>query len=403
MNRGSRSYRVTVRNRSGVEETIDINASCLDELYRKLASQNRVAIDVKENLLNRFILTGWRHKLSRKEIHALFDQLSTYLDAGVPLEKAFEIFSKEASFSARFQQFISDVHKGLRSGKKLSDMLAENPDIFQKHIAATIRAGEESGKLVESLTAVASLIKREIKLRESVISALTYPLILLSTACLSVLLIIYFAVPRFARMFLDMGKEMPVIMKAMFYVSNHFWLSTGSALLIVASATALGMQLLRQAEFREKLEKLLIKTPGIGRLLLSYQYAIYFRILGMALQSSLPIDKGLELSLSSLITDSLKKKFNEVLLDVRKGKSMSASLSGDDLVPSSVVNLLRVAEESGRLDEMSIKIADILGDEVNRDLKKFVSLAEPLIILFVSIIIGGIIISLLYSLFSINF
>ena len=398
----NKRFTVKVRNRAGETETIHRDAESAESLYRQLAREQLVALDVSEDMVRRFLSLPVKRGAGKKEIRDFFFQMSTYLDAGIPLEKIFDIVSRQPAH-ASLQPVIKEVLRGIRSGKRLSELLAGYPDIFPGYITAALMAGEESGRLTESLASISAIIDKEISLKESLISALTYPLILLSTACLSVLLIIYFAVPRFVVMFADMGRELPIFLKLMSIVSGNFLLTMAGLGITGAAIIAAVLYVRQNPELRQRVEIRLFHMPRLGELIISFQLTLYFRILGMALQSSLPVDRAIELANSTLFSHPIQKVFSELYREIRKGSRMAEVLGRASWMPDTVISLVSAAEESGQLEEMSFKIADIIGRDLDTLLKKIIALAEPLLILFVSVIIGGVIISLLYSLFSINF
>lgn len=396
------SYEVQVRSRAGEVSKVFIEAESQEALYKQIAEQHLVALDVKEGLISRFYALPSRSKVKKRDVQGLLFQMGTYLRAGLPLAGLLELLSKRER-NEELRYIMVETHRGIRSGKRLSELLGLHPTIFPNHITASLKAGEESGNLAESLLETSHLIEKEILLRDALISSLTYPVILLITAVASIFLIIYFAVPRFAQVFADMGKELPVLLALMFQVSKHFWLTIAAASVLVGGS-AIGMFYFWQQErARQRLDAIVAGMPRVGQLVVLFQLTLFFRTLGMALRSALPVDKALELANSMLSNRSLKEVFNATLIDVRKGGRLTATLDKVAWIPEVVTNLMGVAEESGSMDEMSIKVSEIMEEDLDKRLKRLVAVAEPLMILGVSLIIGGVVISLLYSLFSINF
>lgn len=391
-----------MRNRAGELSKLYIEAESPEALYRQIAERHLVALDVKEGLLSRFLALPRRSDAKKKEVRDLFYQMGTYLDAGLPLERLLHLVSKREK-NKRLRDIMEEAHRGIRSGKRLSQLFEQHPTIFPNYITASLKAGEESGDLAKTLLEIARLIEKEIYLRDSFISSLTYPLILLVTAVASIFLIIYFAVPRFARVFSDMGKGMPLLLDLMFWISNHFWITIAVLSMLAAGGAGGALYLWRHERGRQRIDSILVSLPRVGPLMVLFQLSLFFRILGMALRSALPVDKALELANSILSNRSIREVFTSALIDVRRGNRFTATLDRVVWMPEAVTNLLGVAEESGSMDEMSIKVAEIMEEDLNRRFKGLIALAEPLMILCVSVIIGGMVISLLYSLFSINF
>lgn len=396
------SYEVQVRNRAGEVSKVFIEAESLEALYKQIAEQHLLALDVKEGLLSRFYALPRRSKVKKRDVQSLLFQMGTYLRAGLPLAGLLELLSKRER-NKELRYIMVETHRGIRSGKRLSELLGLHPAIFPNHITASLKAGEESGNMAESLLETSRLIEKEILLRDALISSLTYPVILLITAVASIFLIIYFAVPRFAQVFADMGKELPLLLALMFQVSKHFWVTIATASVLVGGS-AIGMfYFWQQEKARQRLDAIVVGIPRLGQLMVLFQLTLFFRTLGMALRSALPVDKALELANSMLSNQSLKEVFNATLIDVRKGGRLTATMDKVAWIPEVVTNLMGVAEESGSMDEMSIKVSEIMEEDLDKQLKRLVAVAEPLMILGVSLIIGGVVISLLYSLFSINF
>ena len=397
-----RSFEIRVRNRAGEVSIMHMEAESTKELYEQIAKRHLLALEVKENLLSRFFMPVKKSRVKNKNIRDLFFQMGTFLNAGIPLEKLLLIILKQKK-DKNLHTVLDEVYSGIRSGKRLSSLFAHYPEIFPGYVTASLKAGEESGGMADSLLEISKLIEKEIKLKDSLISSLTYPAILLFTAFASIFLIIYFAVPRFAQIFSDMGKEMPFILNIMFFASTHFWLTLIFILVFVSVIAGSLLIVWRNEKSREKFESAIINAPRIGQLLVNFQLSLYFHILGMAMKSSLPVDKGIELANSTLFSRPLKDIFTAALTNIRKGGRLSDTLENVSWMPENITALIGVAEESGQMDEMSIRASLILGQDLDKSLKILIDLAEPVMILFVSIIIGGVIITLLYSLFSINF
>jgi len=397
-----RSYEVQVRNRAGEVSKIYMEAESPDDLYGQIARQHMVALDIKESLLSRFFILPRRSEVKKKEVRDLFYEMGTYLNAGLPLERLLYLVSRRER-NEQLQNIMKDAHKAVRSGKSLSELLEQHPKIFPRYITASLKAGEESGNMAGSLLEIARLIEKEILLRESFVSSLTYPLILMFTGVASIFLITYFAVPRFARVFSDMDKELPMLLDLMLWVSNHFWMTAAILSVLATGGAGILLYLFQQEKVRQKIDSILVGLPRVGPLIVLFQLSLFFRILGMALQSALPVDKALELANSIISNLSIRKVFISALIDVRKGGRLTATLDKVAWIPEAVTNLMGMAEESGNMDKMSIKVAEIMEQDLDKQLKYLVTLVEPLMILCVSLIIGGVVVSLLYSLFSINF
>lgn len=402
MNKAQRSYEVRARNRSGEVSKLYLEADSTDELYEEIARRHLVALEVRENIFSRLFALSLRPKVKKTDVRDLFFQMATYLEAGLPLERLLHIVSKRER-NNELRSIMSETHRGVRSGKHLSELLQQHSMIFPSYATAAIRAGEESGNLAETLFEVAKLLDKHITLKDSILSALIYPAILLATGTVSIFLIIYFAVPRFAQVFADMGKEMPFLLDVMFGISNHFWITATLLILFVVGGAGGIAYMLQQHKERHRIDALLLRLPWVGPLITMFQMTLFFRTFGTALRSALPTDRALELANSILNNVTIKDVFASALADVRKGGRFVSRFENVSWMPEVAVNLMGLAEESGSMDEMSLKVAGIMEENLDKRLKALTAVIEPLLILCVSVVIGGVVISLLYSLFSINF
>ena len=341
-------------------------------------------------------------KISGRALENFTRLLSSLLAAGVPLSRALVILYKEASTPAA-QAKWKEIHDLVVDGMSLADAMAKSPATFPRVYVAMVQAGETGGFLDLVLAQIADFQSREKELRSKVMTAMLYPTILLVLALGVLIFLLTFFIPRFQLVFAGFGAALPLATQIVIGVS-HVVRSYG--LFVLAGIVILGL-LLRNwflsEQGRRKWEGLILRAPLLGPLVARFAMARFCRMLGTLLGAGVPLVQALNVARKSIGNQILVDAVGQSIQRVQEGGHLGQSL-GDSagLFPSSVVEMISVAEESGRLDQELIRIANVAEGDLDRQLKTAVAFAEPMMLFFIAAFIGTIFISMVLPIFTLQ-
>ena len=336
-----------------------------------------------------------------KNLLIFTQELSTLISAGLPLDRSLGILGTLTE-NERLSEAVKDVLKRIEGGNSLAEALGNHPRIFPKLYVNMVKAGESGGFLEVILSRLAQYLQSTKEIRDYLISVMIYPLILMVVSGVSIVILMTFVIPRFARIFADMGQAIPLSTQIMLSISysikSYWWIGLGIILMIY-----LGLRIYNQDEERRlRWDKFKLRWVAIGDLIKKVEVARFSRTLGTLIQSGVSILPALnlvkEISQNRVISRSIAYVHDRL----REGKAISKSLEEAGVFPPLAVHLISVGEETGKLDAMLIKVAESYEENVRNTIKRFVSLLEPLIILVMGAVVGFIVISMLLAIFSIN-
>jgi general secretion pathway protein F len=336
-----------------------------------------------------------------KELLVFTQEFSNLLLAGLPLDRSLRIL-ESLSENRKLKETLKDVLQKVEGGNSLAEALHSHPQIFPKLYVNMVRAGEAGGFLEVILSRLVRYLQTVKEIREALISVMIYPLILTFISGISIIILVAFVVPRFARIFSDMGQAIPLptqmVLTFSHWIRDYWWMGLGAALLIYLSLKLYT----RREERRLQWDQFKLKWFILGDLLRKMEVARFSRILGTLLQSGVSILTALNLVKEISQNLAFAKAIRITHDRLREGKGISKSLVETGIFPPLAVHMIGVGEETGRLDEMLLRVAGIYEENVQMALKRFVSLIEPMVILLMGGLVGFIVISMLLAIFSIN-
>ena len=333
-------------------------------------------------------------RVTRDQLLAITRELATLLQAGLPLDRALEIeigLAMAAPTVALLQQIRDDV----RGGKSLSQALDARRDVFSRFYVNIVRAGEAGGALGVVLTRLADTMERNKDLRESVTSALIYPCILIGVAVLSVMVLLVWVVPQFEQTFSQAGKALPLPTQVVIFLGTglrHWWWAVALA---VAAFISWVRRKLGQPAARLAWDARLLRMPLVGDLVLKVDVARFARTLATLLGNGVTLLSGLAIVKETVGNGVLAAALDGVVVRLREGKGFGRPLGETRVYPRLAVQMIMVGEESGRLEEMLVRVADVYDREVQVAVKRFLAILEPVLILSLAVFIGGIVFSIL--------
>jgi len=341
-----------------------------------------------------------RRTMARGPALAVFSRtVATMLGAGVTVDRAVGFAGRQAGHPA-VAAAARDVHDRLQGGESLADALGKHPDIFGPVFCAMVAAGEESGALDEAMARVADHEDEVTEIRSEIRSALVYPALMTVATGAGIILLLLFIVPRFAAMIMEEGGTLPLSTRALVNASrvavNGWWL----LILGPVSATIGARAWLRSPGNRRAWHAWRLRLPLAGELEEKYATARFSRALGMLLGSGRPILSSLDTARASVSNAALGADFERAMEAVSHGQSLHAALA--DALPPLANELIAVGEESGRLDEMCMRIAESYDAEVRRSIRTLVAIIEPAMILFFGVIVGFVALAMLQAIYGIR-
>jgi type II secretory pathway component PulF len=345
---------------------------------------------------------GSGHKISARILENFTRLLSSLLAAGVPLSRALVILQKEAS-NPTAQSKWKEIHGLVVDGMALADAMAKSPDTFPRVYVAMVEAGETGGFLDVVLNQIADFQAREKEMRSKVMTALLYPAILLFLALAVLTFLMVFFIPKFQMIFAGFGAKLPLITRIIVGASDLIR-SYGP---LVAIGAVVSVYLIRtwlvSPVGRRAWEGMILRLPIIGPLVAQYAMARFCRMLGTLLNAGVPLINGLNVARRSIGNQILVDAVSNSIDRVKEGKALGLSLAEcPALFSGSVLEMVSVAEESGKLDQELVRIANVTEGDLDRRLKTAVAMAEPLMLFFIAGFIGTIFIGMVIPIFTIQ-
>ena len=345
---------------------------------------------------------GRKGKITARTLENFTRLLSSLLAAGVPFSRALVILQREASEPVAKAKW-KEIHDLVIDGMSLSDAMARSPETFPKVYVAMVEAGETGGFLDVVLAQIADFQAREKDLRGKVTAALVYPAILVVLALGVLIFLLVFFIPRFQEIFRGFNAVLPLLTQMIIDTSNAV---RGYGLFIAAVLAVAIFSLrtwFRSAKGRRSWEGFILRLPQLGPLLAVFAMARFCRMLGTLLSAGVPMINALNVARRSIGNQILVDAVSESIDRVKEGKPLGKSLARNrELFPGAIVEMISVAEESGRLDQELLRIANVTEGDLDRQLKNAVALIEPLLLFLIAAFIGTIFIGMVYPIFSLQ-
>ena len=392
-------YKYQAFDSAGKVQNGQLNAESEKEAVRILQGKNLTPVKIQET--KQSSERGRKKKISNTDILDFTNGLCTLVEARVPIDKALRLLDGITE-SAAMRDLVLNLLRKVKEGKSLAEAMEMYPTVFSKMYVNIIRAGEEGGILDELLPDLAEFLETSAKTRQQVISAMIYPVVLLATGIISVFLLLVFVVPQFAAMFEDAGSEIPP--SAAFLLSLSTFLQSYGFLIVLFFVLLVfaWRRLDKDPVTRMQKDGFLLSLPLLGTLILYKECAVFARTLGALLGAGIPLIRALRVSREVVANAVLTAHLQEVEEDVRGGAGLGISLEKTNQFPTLLHQLVAVGEESGRTSEILLKSAATFDTYVRNQMSALVSALQPALIIFLAIAVGGITITMLSAVFSMN-
>jgi type IV pilus assembly protein PilC len=391
------TYRGT--NRAGATVSGELAAASKTELINNLKRQ-QINVTKMSEKGKEFNLPTFGGGVDSKELAIFTRQFSVMIDAGLPLVQCLEILAGQQENKV-FQKVLTSTGGSVEGGTRVSAAMRTHDKVFDALYVNLVEAGETGGILDTILQRLSSYIEKNVKLKRAVKSALVYPVAVLGVAAAVITLLLWKVVPIFATLFLGLGVTLPLPTKIVIALSNFVGSIFGLLILIALVATIVGLKVWYQTPAgRMGIDRVLLKLPLVGVLLRKIAVARFTRTLGTLISSGVPILEGLEITAKTAGNAVIEKSLMEVRKGLEAGRNLSDPLRETNVFPGMVTQMIGVGEQTGAMDAMLQKIADFYEDEVDAAVKDLLAAMEPMMIVFLGVVVGGIVISMYLPLFS---
>ena len=341
-------------------------------------------------------------KVGIEQITAFTRELSTLLRSGQPLDSALSILMSISGEDSQFSTHLMNIRDGLKRGHTFADALEGEGGLFSNFYVQMIRAGESGGALESVLSRLSVHLERSKEVRDSLISALIYPMILLFVALTSILILMTYVIPQFSDLFNDMGAALPLSTQITMAVADglqrYGWLM---ALGVIGLVAFLRWQMQHRPSAKRWHARLLM-LPVIAPIIRQVEAARFCRTLGTLLENGVPLLRSVSIVKQTISNFVIADGMDAVITSLKSGHRLADPLAEHARFPSFALHMIRIGEESGQLEPMLMQTADILDQETQTLIKRALSLVEPIMILVLGLIIAGVVMSILVAILGIN-
>jgi general secretion pathway protein F/type IV pilus assembly protein PilC len=393
----------TARNDAGENVAGTIAASSKRDALFALAERSLFPLQVTTS---RRETMRWRstQRVGTRLLAANLSQLADLLDSGVPMLKSLEVLTQQATH-AELARVLADVRAQVADGATLDEAMARHPHVFSELTVSMVRAGCEGGFLEDALARTGDFLEQQDELRSRFLGAMTYPAILAAAGITVTVVLLVFFVPKFAELFsrLEQRGGLPVATVWLLWLSE----TLGSVYGLLLAGAALGgawwlRRWSRSDHARLLVDRWKLKIPVAGSIFLGFSLSRFCRVLGTLLRNGVPLLKSLEISSDSTGNKVLARAIRDSAENISAGDTLSRPLARCGIIPRPIMAMISVAEESNKLEDVLIKIADGIDRQVNRQLDLMVRLVEPLMLLVMACVILFVLMALLLPVFEMS-
>jgi len=391
------TYRGT--NRSGGTVSGELAATSKTELASLLKRQQITPSKMSEKG-KEFNLPTFGGGVNAKELAIFTRQFSVMIDAGLPLVQCLEILGGQQE-NKTFQKVLIGTRGAVEGGSTLSAAMRQFPKVFDALYVNMVEAGETGGILDTILQRLSTYIEKNVKLQRAVKSAMVYPIGVLSIAGGVIILLLWKVVPIFATLFAGLGAELPLPTKIVIQMSNFIGSYFGLLILVAFVGSIVGLKAwYGTAQGRFAIDSVVLKLPVLGILMRKIAVARFTRTLGTLIASGVPILEGLDITAKTAGNAVVERALFRVRKSLEEGKSLTEPLKDSEVFPGMVTQMIAVGEQTGAMDAMLSKIADFYEEEVDAAVKDLLTALEPIMIVVLGLVVGGVVISMYLPLFS---
>lgn len=401
-------YFYKAKNIKGEEQEGILDALNLSQLAKILRQREYYLISAEESnniekdkkIFNLGIFKGL-FGISIKEKLFFTKNLGLMIKTGVPLPRVFKILIKQTK-NKRFKEVLTQISQRITKGENFFQALNEYPKIFPKIYRETLRIGEETGKIEDSLIILSRQMEREYKLKSKIKTAMVYPLMVLATGIIIGIMMFILVIPNLKAVFKEFKTELPFTTKIMLAFSDFLVNRWQLSLIVLSILGFFLISFIKKGKEGKVLGRLVLIMPIISNLVRDINSALILRILSSLFAAGVPVVRSLEITSESLNNFYYKQSLKQAAKDVKKGDKLSQVFQNyTNLYSSSVVEMMRIGEETGETSKVLENLADFYEEEVNAELEKLSSVIEPFLIIVMGVIVGFFAVSMMQPMFSV--
>ena len=344
---------------------------------------------------------SFKKRIKNKDLLVLTHELSTLLGAGLPLDRSLQILS-ELSENPAMKAVVGDILQSVQRGKSLAESLAEHPKVFEPLYINMVKAGEVGGVLDTVLQRLTEYLESATELRDEVRSAMVYPVILLVTSFVSVTILLTYVLPKFQTMFTQGGQTLPFTARMMMGASDMMRMYWWVAVLLLVVAGVGFTHWIRTPAGRLQWDRFKLKVVLFGELTQKVAVARFARTLGTLLRSGVPMLQALDIVKDVAGNVVLEQTVEEVKVGVRGGAGVAGPLSHSGVFPPLALQMISVGEETGRLDDMLVQVAEYFDRDVRTTVKSLTAMVEPVLLLVGGVVVAFVVLSMFSAITSVN-
>lgn len=404
-------FKYKAAQKNGKKKKGIIDAASRTQAARRLREEGLYPVEIAQvesnskqtaaNPSSKFSLRFLR-KVPRENVASTIRQLATLLKADLPLDRALDAVIKGEKKQTELQRIFSEIRESIREGSGLANSFSKYPHVFNTTFVTMVQAGESSGTLDIVMDRLADHIDQQLALRRKVQATLAYPVLMLIVGCCVVVFLLSFVVPKVTEIFFDMERALPLptqILITMSDVVRKSW----NILLLILLACGYGLFRFRKTERGKTVfDNYLLKIPVLGDIIRQLSVGRFAKTLGMLLKNGVSLVTSLEITKSVAGNTAMKKVVEQVHHDVQEGKPLTGPLEKSDIFSHAAVQMIAAGEQSGRLDEMLLIVADDCENKVNTKLQILTSLMEPLMILLLGGMVGFVVMAIMLPIFEMS-
>ena len=389
------TFAYTARGPGGDLRSATMEAASKDEVVAQLRRQRMTLVKIEDEGKKKAKKLG---RIKTRDIVIFTRQFSTMINSGLPLVQALDILSKQSENKA-LAAVTRDVVFDVESGNTLADALRKHPKAFTELYVNMVAAGEAGGILDVILMRLATFMEKNDALIRKVKGAMIYPSVILSVAFIAVATLLLFVIPVFQNMFASVGLALPLPTRVVIGMSNilrgYWWLIGGA----IAGAVIFGKKYYATPDGKLRIDRILLNVPILGDVLRKSAVSRFTRTLGTLVSSGVSILDGLEITAKTAGNRVIQDAILASRSSIAGGDTIAAPLSKSGVFPPMVVSMISVGEQTGGLDEMLSKIADFYDEEVDAAVSGLLSALEPLMIVFLGVVVGGMVVAMYLPIF----
>jgi len=392
-------FRYTGKTRTGVAQQGEIEASDRASATAVLRQRQILVTSIRTKPKDlQFKIPGWGGKVSEQEVVIFTRQFATMIDAGLPLVQCLDILARQTE-NKEFAKVIGQVKTDVESGDSFADALRKHPRIYSDFYVNMVEAGEAGGILDTILARLAAYMEKAAALRSEVKGAMTYPAVIIGIAIVVIVFLLIYVIPVFADMFTSFGGTLPAPTRFVMFLSDLVKDYILYVIPLVVVAIWLFKRFYRTPKGKLTVDTLLLKLPVFGPLIQKVAVAKFTRTLGTLVSSGVPILDGLEITARTAGNKVVEGAVLAISSSIKEGQTIAEPLGRQAVFPSMVVQMIEVGENAGALDAMLNKIADFYDQEVDTAVAALTKLMEPMLMVFLGVVIGGMVVAMYLPIF----